>query len=211
MGMKIPQIFPKVWHLLFRSKAEVRMVNLISFYRIFSFPYLLLFIFTGHLNIVKWLIAFSFFTDIVDGYLARKHNASSILGAKLDSIGDDLTILAGLIGVVVHFPAFLLEEIWIIAAMLTLFIIQTILALKRYGKPTSFHTYMAKIAAFFQGFFFISLFFYGEPVYWLFYGAAIVTTADLLEEIIIVVILPKWKSNVKGLYWVLKNKAELKL
>jgi CDP-diacylglycerol--glycerol-3-phosphate 3-phosphatidyltransferase len=209
--MKIPEIFTKIHYILFRSKAEVRMVNLISFYRIFSFPYLLLFIFTGHLDIVKWLIAFSFFTDMVDGYLARKHNASSILGAKLDSIGDDLTILAGLIGVIVHFPEFLIDEIWVIGGMLILFVIQTIFALRRYGKPTSFHTYLAKISAFFQGFFFISLFFYGEPVYWLFYATAIVTSADLLEEIIIVVILPEWKSNVKGLYWILRKKVELKL
>jgi CDP-diacylglycerol--glycerol-3-phosphate 3-phosphatidyltransferase len=40
----------------------------------------------------------------------------------------------------------------------------------------------------------------------LFYAAALVTTLDLIEEIILVWLLPKWEINVKGLYWVYKRK-----
>jgi hypothetical protein len=41
----------------------------------------------------------------------------------------------------------------------------------------------------------------------LFYAAAIVTMLDLCEEIALVIILPQWKSDVKGLYEVEKFKG----
>jgi cardiolipin synthase len=80
------------------------------------------------------------------------------------------------------------------------------LAFVRYGKISSFHTYMAKLAALMQGSFLILLFFLQEPVYVLFYIAFFVTVIDLIEEIILVLLLPVWQTNVKGLYWVLKKK-----
>jgi len=45
-----------------------------------------------------------------------------------------------------------------------------------------------------------------EPNLILFYAATIVTMLELTEEIILVNSLPQWKANVKGIYWVLKNK-----
>ncbi|MGZ4042660.1 MAG: CDP-alcohol phosphatidyltransferase family protein, partial [Bacteroidia bacterium] len=67
-------------------------------------------------------------------------------------------------------------------------------------------TYLAKAAAIFQGIFFILLFLIDQPVYALFYIAWVITILDLLEEIILVFMLPKWQSDVKGIYWVLKEK-----
>jgi hypothetical protein len=31
------------------------------------------------------------------------------------------------------------------------------------------------------------------------------TILDLLEEIILVMLIPKWKTDVKGLFWILKQ------
>src|SRR5687768_10645118 len=84
--------------LLFESGKAVRIVNLITIYRIVTFPVLVLLALTHQFVIFKWLLLASFFTDAIDGYLARKYNATSILGARLDSIGDDLTILAAVVG-----------------------------------------------------------------------------------------------------------------
>ncbi len=71
---------------------------------------------------------------------------------------------------------------------------------------TSYHTSLAKIAAIFQGSFFILLFFFIEPIYFLFYTAAIITSLNLIEEIIMILMLPKWEANVKGIYWIMKRK-----
>jgi cardiolipin synthase len=87
----------------------------------------------------------------------------------------------------------------------SLYMLQIVLALIRYGKISSFHTYAAKIAAISQGIFLILFFFLPQPLFILFYLTAVITILDLAEEIILVIILPQWETNVKGLYWVIKK------
>ena len=72
-------------------------INGITLYRIIAAPFLLVLIFTGQYDIFKWLLGLSFFTDLIDGFLARKYKVASVLGTRLDSIGDDLTVLVGVI------------------------------------------------------------------------------------------------------------------
>jgi phosphatidylglycerophosphate synthase len=190
------------------SKTAFFIINGITLYRVVAAPVLLVLIFTKQLDIFKWLLAVSFFTDLIDGFLARKFNVTSVIGSRLDSIGDDLTVAAGIVGLFVFRYDFVMKELFLISGLLALFIIQIIFALVRYRKISSFHTYLAKTAAVLQGTFLILIFILPEPFYYLFYAAVIVTTADLIEEIILVVILPVWKVNVKGLYWVLKGKEK---
>lgn len=189
-------------------KPAYYLINAITLYRLVASPLLVFLLIYNRPDLFKWMIAISFFTDAIDGYLARKFKVSSIAGAKLDSIADDLTILVAMASVFVFKPDFLKEERFIFILLFALLLIQTIYALARYGKITSFHTYMAKIAAVLQGSFFILLFFLPEPVYPLFYIAAIVTGIELLEELIITHFLPEWESNVKGIYWVMKRKEK---
>jgi phosphatidylglycerophosphate synthase len=145
----------------------------------------------------------------MDGYLARKYKVSSIFGTRLDSIGDDLTIVVAMIGFFVMNPDFIKQQIILFILIFLLFIVQTIFAVSRYGKITSFHTYLAKIAAILQGVFLLLFFFTGKPNIFLFYAAAIITMLELIEETILVYLLPQWKTNVKGLYPVLKNKKQV--
>jgi CDP-diacylglycerol--glycerol-3-phosphate 3-phosphatidyltransferase len=168
---------------------------------------LLLLLIIGHRSeVFKWLLAISFSTDAIDGYFARKYKVISKLGAKLDSIADDLTIAVAMIGMGVFQPEFLMHEIGLIITLFVLFVLQTVFAFFRYKKMSSFHTYGAKIAAILQGIFLLLLFFLDEPVYILFYVTVAVTAIELVEEIIIVQLLPQWEANVKGLYWVIRKK-----
>jgi phosphatidylglycerophosphate synthase len=190
---------------LSRARGPVKWINAITLYRIIAFPVLILLIVVNRFDIFKWMLIISFLTDAVDGILARKYKANSVLGAKLDSIGDDLTILAAVSGLAVAKLEFLTEH-WIIFAIpLSLFFIQIMAAFIRYRKMSSYHTYLAKTAAILQGFFMCSMFLFDKPAYWLFYTTAMVTTLELIEEIIIVVVLREWKTNVHGLYWVLQE------
>jgi phosphatidylglycerophosphate synthase len=192
--------------LLFKSGKAATFVTLITLYRIVTFPILILLILTDQFGIFKWFLLASFFTDAIDGYLARKYNATSILGAKLDSIGDDLTILAGAIGLVVTQFDFIKRELTLILILFGLFVIQLTASLMRYKKISSFHTYLAKGAAIITAFFLLSVFFFDKIIYPLFYASYIITSIELLEEIVIVFVLPKWTTNVKGLYWILRKK-----
>ena len=180
-------------------------INGITLYRVIAAPFLLVLLFTKQHEIFKWLLGVSFFTDMIDGYLARKFKVTSILGTKLDSIGDDLTVLVGLIALFVLKLEFIKQHIIILIILLALFLVQTTYAFIRYRKMTNFHTYLAKTAALLQGVFLILVFFTEEPSLILFYAATIVTMLELTEEIILVNLLPQWKTNVKGFFWVLKN------
>jgi phosphatidylglycerophosphate synthase len=180
-------------------------INAVTGYRIVAAPVLIVLALTGNINIFKWLLPLSFFSDLIDGLLARKFKVTSIFGSKLDSIGDDVSFAAAVVGVVAFKFRFIADNIIIISVLIILYLFQTIYALVKYRKITSYHTYLAKLAAVFQGCFLILLFFLPQMNYLIFYVAALITISDIIEEIIILFYLPSWQVNVKGLYWILKK------
>lgn len=190
------------------QRTSYYVINAITAYRLVTSFFLLFLVFTGQVDIFKWMLAISFFTDAIDGFLARKYKVTSVMGARLDSIADDMTVLMAIIGVFRLKPEFIQQELVLIIILLALLVIQTVMALVRYGKISSFHTYLAKIAAVLQGSFLILLFFLPEPPLTLFYIASAVTILELLEEMIMVAVLPEWKANVHGLYWALKDRKK---
>jgi CDP-diacylglycerol--glycerol-3-phosphate 3-phosphatidyltransferase len=143
---------------------------------------------------------------VIGRKLLYRSKITSILGTRLDSIGDDLTVLVALVGLFVMQPHFFNEQRTLLIPLLLLFVIQTGYAFYRYGRISSFHTWMAKTAALAQGIFLLSFFFFGEIYYPLFYLAAFITITELTEEIVLVYLLPQWEANVKGLWWVWKRK-----
>ncbi len=187
-------------------KKAYYIINAITWYRVIAAPILILLLVFDRIDIFKWLLPISFFTDAIDGFLARKYKVTSIFGARLDSIGDDLTVLAGLVGLIVWKPGFFIDNLIPLATLAVLFVIQVGLAIYRYRKTTSFHTYAAKIAAIAQGCYLILFFLLPDLPPWAFYIPVVITAIDLLEEIILVMVLPTWQANVKGLFWVWRDK-----
>lgn len=194
-----------------RYKPSYYIINGITLYRVIAAPFLLALLLEGYHDLFKWLLLLSFFTDFIDGFLARKFKVTSVVGTKLDSIGDDLTVLVAMIGLVKLRPAFVKEQMVFFVILFILFLVQVSLALYRYRKLTSFHTYLAKLAAFAQGVFLLLAFFLDQPIMILFYAAVLITFLELVEEIMMVALIPRWRTNLKGLYWVLKNKRRKKL
>lgn len=199
---------PRLAHLqdLWKADRATKLVNMVTLYRIVTFPVLLLLIFLDRFDIFQWMLVASFLTDAADGHLARRYKVSSVLGSRLDSLGDDLTLLAAILGLAVYQPGFLREQWWTILVLLILFFVQIGISIAKYGKMTSFHTYFAKLATVFQGFFLCSIFLFGGPAMWLYYLTVIVTAIELAEEIIMVILLRAWRTNVHGLYWLVKEK-----
>lgn len=191
------------------QRTSYYLINAVTIYRIVASLVLLACLVEKALPLFKWLLAVSFFTDLIDGWLARRFRVSSVLGARLDSIGDDLTVLMGVIGLFVFRPHFLWDQLPMILVLLLLFLVQVAMALYRYGQVTAFHTWGAKLAAFAQGCFLILCFFLPQCPQPLFYVAAGITALELVEEIAMVLVLPKWRADVKGLFWIIgreKNK-----
>lgn len=191
----------------YAGQAKAIMVNSITLYRLLASLLLLYFIALNDLFTFKWLLLVSFFTDAIDGFLARKFKVTTVMGSKFDSIADDLTVLMAVIGIFKFKPGFISHEKLLVTILLALYLAQTLIALIKYRKITSFHTYLAKFAAIAQGAFLILLFFLPEWPIGLFRIAAIVTILDLFEEIMIAGILDKWQTDVKGLFWIFKNQT----
>ena len=187
------------------QKNKYYIVNTITTYRLLASPILVILVFTDRYDLFKWMLAISFGTDAVDGFLARTWKVMSPLGTKLDTVADDFTIIAATIGVFVFKHDIIMEQIIPISVMFVLFLFENVASLIKYHHASTFHTYSAKVAAVFQGSFLILIFFVDKPIYWLFWASVVVTSLDLIEEIILVFLLPKAEQNVKGLYWVLKK------
>jgi len=200
-----PSEFKDIGSLLFRSSPAARIINFITLYRIITFPLLVFFLLQEKIEIFRWLLLASFFTDAIDGFLARRYRATSVLGAKLDSIGDDLTVLAATFGLFVTRFGFIREQATIFVLLFILFLIQVGLSFYRHKKMSTFHTYLAKLATAVTAIFLLSVFFFDRIYYGLFYAAAFLTGIEIIEEIILAVVLKEYRSNVKGLYWVLKE------
>ena len=188
------------------SRQAFYIINGITIYRILAAPVLIWLIYSGNLNLFKWFLGMSFFTDLIDGFLARRFHVESVIGTRLDSIGDDLTILAGFIGMYFFKHDFFMGQLHWFYLLGGLFVIQTVMAFFRYGKTTSFHTVLAKTSAILQGSFMLLLFFLPHPIYILFYVTVACTGLELMEEILLTYFLKEWKANVKGLYWVIRDK-----
>lgn len=182
------------------------MINGISLYRMVAVPLLIWLALNHQFGLFKWLIALGFFTDAIDGYLARRYGVNSRLGAILDSIADDLNLAAAIIGVYVLDPDFFVKERVPILILAGLYLAQNTLALIKYHQLTSFHTYLAKVAAVLQGAFLIAFFFLPEPLYWLFYVMATVTSIGLAEEIVLILRLSHSQNDIKGLFWLKKRR-----
>lgn len=139
-----------------------------SFYRIFAAPILLLLIWFDLRLVFTWLLLISYSTDAIDGYLARKLKITSPRGSQLDSFGDQITLIVGLIGLFYFETDFIKANLVLIGVAFIPYITQMLIAYFKYGKATAFHTYLAKISAVFQSLFILwSLFF--NPEYTLFY------------------------------------------
>jgi CDP-diacylglycerol--glycerol-3-phosphate 3-phosphatidyltransferase len=186
------------------SFRDFNIADWFSFYRVAAIPFLILALSYGEREIFTWLLLISFSTDAIDGQLARRFNLCSARGAQLDSLGDQLTLIAGVAGIWIFIPDFVLQYRYPIVLALSLYLLQMVIAYIRYGKATAFHTYMAKTSALIQGVFVLWALFF-SPVTWLFWiliGMGILETA---EEITLIFMYKNWVKDVKGYFWALKD------
>lgn len=180
-----------------------------SFYRVLAAPLLLALIWFDLRFMFTWFLLVSYITDALDGYLARKLKITSPRGSQLDSIGDQITLTVGLMGLFYFETQFIKTNLALIVIAFVPYIVQMFLAYFKYGKATAFHTYLAKFSALLQSLFILySLFF--SPEYILFYVMIVVGLLETFEEITLIFMYDNWVSDVKGVYWALRDKRRLK-
>ena len=188
-------------------KNIITVPNCLTFYRFLSAPVIIWFILSGWQHLFAIFIIINLVTDALDGIFARRLNQHTEFGARLDSAADKVTYILAFTGLFV----FKLEETEPYLGSLLTFIGLGVVYLTdsfiKFGKISSLHTYATKIGGYMQGAFFFVLFFHGfiPAFYYIMITWAILS---VIEMIIIQLVIPKMKPNLKGLYWVLRDIKE---
>ena len=176
--------------------------NAISIARLCATAFLLAAVFQHQIDLFKWLLLACLLSDILDGLIARTFHLTSKLGAALDSTADMLTMLIGFVGVYVFQRAFVDQHLAGLLTVAAFYIAEIIAALFRYGRLSSFHTLLDRVAAYAGGIFVMSLFLWGYHG-WLFQLTVLVYVVSLIEEMVLICVLPQWKNDVGNIFRVL--------
>jgi phosphatidylglycerophosphate synthase len=180
-----------------------------SFYRVVAAPFLVLLLWFDERQLFTWFLLISYSTDAIDGYLARKLKITSARGSQLDSFGDQITLIIGLIGLFVFENEFIKTNLLIILVAFIPYITQMLIAYYKYARATAFHSYLAKLSAMIQSLFILWALFF-NPNYTLFYIMIGFGLLETFEEIALIFMYDNWASDVKGIYWALRDKRRLK-
>lgn len=179
--------------------------NALSTARIAAAPLLLLLAFAQQRAVFTWLLVPALLTDLVDGWIARTWHVESRRGAFLDSVADSLLLFAAIVGVWRFHPQVITGHAVLCGTMIALWVLENLAALLRYGRLSSFHTYLSKTAGYLLGIYVGVLFVYGHSP-WLLRVATGFSILGSLEEFLLLALLPEWRTDVRGVYWVLAQR-----
>ncbi|NOQ71826.1 MAG: CDP-alcohol phosphatidyltransferase family protein [Crocinitomix sp.] len=187
----------------------INLPNFLSLYRLLTFPFLVWMILTEKANLFAIFLCINLITDILDGLIARVFKLETKFGAKLDSLADIGTYICAFWGIFTFKQAELEESIHLLWPFLVLFILGQMISIVKFRQAPSLHLYASKIGGYVQGIYFFILFAWFH-VPWLYFMAIGVGYLSWLEEIIVLLVLNEPRSNVKGIYWVLKERSSRK-
>lgn len=136
--------------------------------------------------------------DVVDGALARMLRATSAIGAQLDSVADSLLFFITIAGTLVFHPEDVRAHALAFALVPAAWLAENCAALVRYGRLSSFHTYLSRAAGVAMGLFVGVLFLWGMDDRLLHAAVTLVLLATV-EEFVLLGMLPEWTADVRGL------------
>ena len=156
----------------------------------------------------SWFIiclCISFVTDVLDGLIARVWNIRTDFGSRLDSIADELTYAAALVGIFQFEYDDLEPHIMMLYAFVGSLALATFIAIVKFRKTPSFHLYSFKANALLQGIFILLLFLHGFNIY-LYYFVMSFGILACLELIAVALVVSEPVSDARSLYWVLRER-----
>jgi CDP-diacylglycerol--glycerol-3-phosphate 3-phosphatidyltransferase len=185
-----------------RSRSAVwrHLPNALSLARIACAPILVVLAAAGAQTTYTWVLVAALLTDAADGWIARGFELQSRLGARLDSLGDSLVWCAGLAGLFAFQRDVLAAHRWLFGAVVAVWMFENVLAWRRYRRLSSFHTVLSKMAGVLLSFYIGVLFLFGHWN-WLLWLAASASLLASAEELWLLALLPEWRADVKGVWW----------
>lgn len=183
--------------------------NALSAYRILALPFIAWTIAAGNKYAYITLLSVNLVTDILDGFIARRLNLTTEFGARLDSLADMGTYSMAFAGMIVLERAFVEAHATEFYALTGLYASVQIVSLLRFQRTTSFHLYSSKVTGYVQGIFIFCYFLSGYSSGF-FYAMLAISCLAYLEALIIVLFIRELRSNVQGIYFLLKKNGTLR-
>lgn len=181
--------------------------NFLSSLRLGFVPVLLMLAYAGHAQIFLICLIISLLTDTFDGFFARRLNATSTIGAKLDSLADLATCLAMPPCAWWLRPEVLREEAVAIGVALFFYVASQSAGLIKFRQLPSYHTWTGKTVATLAAIEFVVIF-AGGPA-WTLRILALLVVIACLETLAITILIREWRTNIPSLWhaWKLRNKS----
>ena len=189
-----------------RHSAVVRgLPNLITALRLVLAPVMVVLAHaTADAGLVLGLMAFCFFTDLIDGVLARRLRSTSSFSARLDSIADFTFYLAIPLAGWLAWPSLVAREAAWFAAGIASVVLPAGIGLVKFRRASGYHVWLAKLAAGTLAVGVLLLFGCGFAL--LFRAAVVIATIAAIEEIAITLVLDSPREDVRGLWQVLMER-----
>jgi CDP-diacylglycerol--glycerol-3-phosphate 3-phosphatidyltransferase len=177
--------------------------NILSFLRLGLVPVLVWLAASGEDVLFLWVLGVCLISDALDGYLARKLNQASELGAKLDSWGDALTYAAMILGLYLLWPLIFSDQsIFVLMATLS-FLVPLAVSAVKFGEYPSYHTLGAKIAALLIAPAYYMLITIDADVW--FRVVVLLYLLVAIEEIVITCLLSHSRTNISSAWTLIKE------
>lgn len=181
--------------------------NLLSCARLVLVPGLLTMAWSGSSGLFFCCLIASILTDTADGFLARRLNQTTDLGAKLDSWADLATSLSLPFSGWWLRPEVVRQEAPFLASGICFYLAAIAVGFLKFRRLTSYHTWGSKLSSVAVGVAVIVFFANGPG--WPFRIAMPIVIIACLEEIAMTALLPEWRANVSSLWHALQIKREL--
>lgn len=184
-------------------QEQLNIPNALSAFRLLVAPVLIVLAWLDHERIFVVLLLTAFVTDALDGFIARRLNQVSDLGARLDSWGDQAIYITIVISAFLLWYEQLMAQALFTMPVIACLILVPIVSLTRFRSLTSYHTWLTKVAA-------VAIA-AGGTVYlawdlaWPFQVACVLAVMSALEQISISLLLREKRSNVKSLWHILRK------
>lgn len=145
---------------------------------------------------LSWLVATALLSDIFDGVLARRWHCDTAGVRLFDSMADTVFYLCVAVTLWFHQPHILHENALLLGSVLVLEALRLVVDLGKFGKPASYHSYLAKAWGLVMAVAIMGTFAYTRAS-GLIPLALLAGVASNLEGLAMSLILPVWRKDVK--------------
>jgi len=138
-------------------------------------------------------------SDLVDGPIARWSGQESQAGARLDTIADACTLLAGIFGLYMLESGSLRPDLPWLWLFLASYAAAALACLAKFGALPAYHLYLSKIANFSAGAFMVWLYLAGYSRRF-FLAVVILGVLATLESLIATLRLRRFRSDIGSVF-----------